>query len=723
MIKKKPVANNIQIDSKKDLIDFFGISEPSFKYYFRKVKGEESYKKLIINKASGKPRTIHAVSRRLKKIQCIALEKLQAVEKFQPSSYAHGFTPGKSIITNAICHRRSKRIIKMDLKDFFPSIHFGRVRGMFMAYQYEFGKDAATIMAQLACLDDATGILPQGGSLSPYIANMMCRRLDKRLAQVARDHRCNFTRYADDITFSTNDTSQENIDDLIEATSRVIDSEHFVVNTDKTKILTSRDRQVVTGIIVNDGINVNRRYIRNLRATIRNCEKFGIASQIEKKIFRDSRCSRPNKFATNQHHPSVDYFLRHLFGKINFFGSVVLSNNQDQKNLDNPSLYKRIQTYENILFRFHSLLKNPKVKVDPSIKKSARSAIYRRPKLAARLSIIEQGKSIKVNTLRKFRESLKVTSLQARLDLINSESELDLFVKEIAEKDARFFNISVKPDVQKTKIDFKEILSYPPIDSNKVQGVLKSLKTNEGLKKLVHENSPDLSVSDCYEVLCEHYDPIVYFLPKLLKDDFEFWKDNLGKAAEKNGESYLINVIKDPIIANATKQLKINTRFGRNTNESSHIVKKIQGLIKDIGLSDDKVKILITSHGATFYTHTPSILKSINKVLQSMSLHTDKADTIYIDLSKRDKVVELRVFDDSKKGVHNELLNDRDFAHGKLSDVVQLTNGLCKYWIESTLEDETRKILNMHDGSEINKSELSDLKHGFAHRFIFQKIS
>ena len=103
----------------------------------------------------------------------------------------------------------------MDLKDFFHSINFGRVRGMFMSYPFEFGDNAATIMAQLSCLDEMVGILPQGGPLSPYIANMMCRRLDKRLAEVARSHRCHFTRYADDITFSTNDISQDNIDDLI----------------------------------------------------------------------------------------------------------------------------------------------------------------------------------------------------------------------------------------------------------------------------------------------------------------------------------------------------------------------------------------------------------------------------------------------------------------------------------------------------------------------------
>ncbi|SVE13013.1 uncharacterized protein METZ01_LOCUS465867, partial [marine metagenome] len=247
-------------------------------------------------------------------------------------------------------------------------------------YPFEFGEKAATTMAQLACLDDKSGILPQGGSLSPYVANMMCRRLDKRLVQVARDHRCHFTRYADDITFSTNDVSQENIDDLIKETSSVIEFEGFIVNKDKTKILTPGDRQVVTGVIVNDGLNVNRRYVRNLRATLYNCKKDGIASQIEKKLFRDNRCSRPNKFASNDY-PSVDYFLRHLLGKINFYGSVVLSNGQDDRNLKNRNLYKRIQTYENFLYKFYKLLQDDKAEFDKGIKDIVDKLISKRPEL------------------------------------------------------------------------------------------------------------------------------------------------------------------------------------------------------------------------------------------------------------------------------------------------------------------------------------------------------
>jgi len=702
------------------LISFFDIPEKFFNYHFRKVNAQKRYRKFTINKSTGKPRTIHAVTKRFKTIQCIALEKLQADKKFQPSSHAHGFTPGKSIVTNATIHRRSKRIIKMDLKDFFHSIHFGRVRGMFMSYPFEFGEKAATTMAQLACLDDKSGILPQGGSLSPYVANMMCRRLDKRLAQVARDHRCHFTRYADDMTFSTNDVSQKNIDDLIKEASSVIEDENFFVNTDKTKILTPGERQVVTGIIVNDGLNVNRRYVRNLRATLRNCEKFGIESQLERKVFRDSRCSRPQKYKNLKIHK--EYFLSHLFGKINFYGSVVLSNNQDERNRKTDgNLYKRVQTYENILFRFYELLlKEFKHDNDLQIKiKPVLRSISKHPRLIMKLSILE-----KVNVLRKeafweFNEKVETQNLKEELDLIDSESKLIDFAQQMGEKDPRFFKLPIKSSFIEAKLQLHKLLAHPAISPAKTIKVLHSLKDRGGLRELVHDSSnSNISVKDCYQKLCDYYEKEVYYLPKRLRDEFDDWKDNLYKVLTKYGEAHLIDVINGEFIGDATEKLKINTRFGDHPEYSSILEQEIQGLIDNVGLESDRVKIEV-GPPIGFYTHVPSILDSIREVLQSMSKRTHKPNKIYIDLKKtEDDKIELTIYNKSKRGLHDEELDDRSFAKGKLLKVIHLTNGLCEYWIEGRLENGKGKMINMHNGRNVG---VSDLKPGFAHRFIFIK--
>ena len=699
------------------MIAFFDITESLFNSAYWK-KGQDKYKELTINKATGKPRTIHIPSKKLKIIQRLALEKLQLVEKFKPSRNAHGFTPGKSIVTNAIVHRRSKRIIKMDLKDFFPSIHFGRVRGMFMAYPFKFGDKAATIMAQLACLDDKSGILPQGAPLSPYIANMMCRRLDKRLTEVARSHHCYFTRYADDITFSTNDKSKSNIDDLIKETSSIIESEGFVVNKDKTKILTPEERQVVTGVIINDGINVNRRYVRNLRATLRNCEKYGINSQINKKIYRDNRASRPN-LHRSLHHPSIDYFLRHLFGKINFYGSVVLSNNQDQKNRENFNLFKRIQTYENILYRFYELLKTSKEEFDPKIEKLVKRSVSKRPKLLSKLSIQHQANEIRRSVRDKFRDLVGTQDRLAKLDLIENQHTLEFFIVELAKTDPRFFKIKLGADFENAKENIREKLSFPAVSQDKTIKVLKSLFVEDGLKKLVH--SDPISVKDCYRIFCDNYESEVYYLPVSLKNEFEEWISNFDKLLNKNGDSYEIeNILENSTLRDPTNKLKINTRFNGSPSSSSNLKEKIKELVNKIGIEDNRVELQIDKP-IGFYTHVPSISLSIYKVLDSMSKHTDEGSKIFINLKKINEKIELIIFNDSKMPLHDDFLSNRDFTNGKLSDVIRHTNGLCNYWIEAGLENGDRKILNMHNGGMVLNTDLSGLSFGFAHRFRFEK--
>ena len=705
------------------MIKFFGITNSLFNSIYWKKQGQSNYKKLSINKATGKPRTIHAVSKQLRTVQRIALEKLLEHKRFQPNKHAHGFIKGKSIVTNARCHLKSKRIIKMDLKDFFPSIHFGRVRGMFMAKPFEFGENAATSMAQLACLDDKSGILPQGGSLSPYIANMMCRRLDQRLADTARNHRCHFTRYADDITFSTNDVSISNIDDLIKETSLIIESEGFVINTNKTKILTPEERQIVTGIVVNDGINVNRKFVRNLRATIYNCERFGIESQLVKNV-RDDRFSRPNENAS-KYHPSVNYFLRHLLGKINFYGSVVLFNNQGERNIENNKVFKRVETYENILFRFYEylkLLEIQKVDFDVKIKKSVKKLISKRHRLEKRLSILAKVENKRLQGLNEFREGVQYQTLIDELNLIDSDSKLNDFAQKMGEKDPRFYKISLKSNFMDAKIQLHELVKYPKVDSEKTIGVLHSLKQNNGLRELVHRSSDNnVSIKDCYLVLCNFYEKEAYYLPKRLRDEFENWKKSLYDVLKRFDEDYLIDVIDGELIGDATEVLKKNTRFGDNEDTSTILNSEIRRLINDIGMDDDRVGVLIDPKKPIgFYTHIPSILDSIKEILQSMAKRTNKSSKIYINLLKTGdkKNVELIIFNKSSQVVD---FNDRSFTQGKLSKVIPLTNGLCEYWIETQLLNGKRKIINMHNGQSVDEIELSELKQGFAHRFRFKK--
>lgn len=657
---------------------------------------------------------MHAVSSELKRLQRKALDSFQADNRYQPSGYSHGFTPKKSIITNAAYHRRSRLIIKVDLKDFFPSIHFGRVQGMFMAPPFHFGEEAATTMAQMSCLDNKKGKLPQGGVLSPYIANMLCRRLDKRLAELARENRCRFTRYADDITFSTNDVIKLKEKPFLKKVYNIIKSEHFSANKDKTKVLTSKDRQIVTGIVVNDGINVNRKYVRNLRATIHNCEKSGVERQLWKKEFKDERNSRIVVPADAV--PTTEYFLKHLFGKVNFLGSVVLSAGQKEQHDDDSNKYRRIKTYEQILRRFYNL---KEVQSNQEIRKLAKAAMVRRPSLKSLLSFKDQGTAKRKEVLAKYQDSSNVKAIFDRVNAVQTMSEVETLVEEKKKNDPRLFGISLGTDVVEAKKTIRQYLSYPPFDKEKTTCLLESLKLDGGLKHLVHTNDKNWSVKDCYRILLENYEGNFIYLPFDLRDEFEDWKKALDEIAAQCGEDFRVDVMDNSTLSKSTLKLKRNTRFGGTPDDSTNFKEKIDAIIEKVNPKEITLQIegkLVKS----LYTHVPSVLKAIHKIIQSMSNHSKEhgATTIKIESKKQVETVEIIIWDDSIKSTLDSLEN-RNFVHGKLSDVIRLTNGLCEYKVELTLKDGSRAGLDMHNECQVE----SNRKKGFVHRLIFPYIN
>ena len=190
-------------------------------------------------------------------------------------SLSHGFRKGHSIVTNARPHHKRRYVLNLDLKDFFPTFNFGRVRGFFIKNRsFELHESVATLIAQIACHENE---LPQGSPCSPVIADLLTHLLDVRLAQLAKTERVTYTRYADDITFSTNQkefpavlASQDPIDggkwDLGPDLVKRITDTGFAVNPDKTRMQCRGSRQVVTGLTVNAKVNVQAEYYRRTRA-------------------------------------------------------------------------------------------------------------------------------------------------------------------------------------------------------------------------------------------------------------------------------------------------------------------------------------------------------------------------------------------------------------------------------------------------------------------------
>lgn len=281
-------------------------------------KGGE-YRDFTIPKKSGGDRSIASPSDNLKYVQ----RKLSWIFSlvYKARAAVHGFYPERGILTNAYLHSRKRTVLNLDLKDFFPSIHFGRIRGMFMAKPYMFSNEVASILANLCCKG---GLLPQGAPTSPVISNMICRGLDFALYKLAKELRCTYTRYADDITFSLTrgGLSEELVVPLGneygcgKKLTDIIEAKGFKINTKKVRIRFSAQRQEVTGLVVNRFPNIKRDYLRNLRAVLYGCSKFGL-DMVAKNYF--TKFNTKVKIAKGNEGEKLKEVLR---GKINFVREI-----------------------------------------------------------------------------------------------------------------------------------------------------------------------------------------------------------------------------------------------------------------------------------------------------------------------------------------------------------------------------------------------------------------
>ncbi|MEK6237227.1 MAG: reverse transcriptase family protein, partial [Planctomycetales bacterium] len=280
------------------------LSELRWLCYHRKGAAIVHYRRYDVAKKTGGVRCISAPAPKLARAQQWLLANVLGKLNVQPE--AHGFVAGRSILSGAQPHAGRRVVVNMDLKDFFPSITFRRVQGLFRSLGYS--GHAATVFA-LLCTEPprvptefngkvyyvslGERALPQGACTSPAITNAICGRLDRRLAGLASARQYTYTRYADDLTFSGDDDSS--VGKLLRSVRSIIAEEGFEEQPTKTKVMRNSRRQEVTGLTVNQRPAVSRQEIRKLRAILHNAAKHGLESQ--------NRENRPN-------------FAGHLRGKV-----------------------------------------------------------------------------------------------------------------------------------------------------------------------------------------------------------------------------------------------------------------------------------------------------------------------------------------------------------------------------------------------------------------------
>lgn len=190
-----------------------------------------------------------------------------------------GFRTGYSIKNNVDKHLDKKIILKMDLKDFFPSICKKRVISVFRNIGYS--PKISFILASLCTLEDK---LPQGAPTSPYLSNIIAKRLDIRLKSLCKKFDLQYTRYADDITISGNSLPKK----IINYIEEIVKNEGFEVNEKKTRLLYKNNRRIVTGISISSNkLTIPKKNKRDIRQSIFYIKQFGISNHLKKKEITD----------------------------------------------------------------------------------------------------------------------------------------------------------------------------------------------------------------------------------------------------------------------------------------------------------------------------------------------------------------------------------------------------------------------------------------------------
>ncbi|ECK2139700.1 RNA-directed DNA polymerase [Salmonella enterica subsp. enterica serovar Enteritidis] len=341
-------------NSKPDLARLLGI-DPVFMtrvIYIRNT--DKLYSQFTIKKKNGGNRHISAPDPELKEIQSKLSDLLQdclnniRANSKEENNFSHGFERNRSIITNAEKHKLKKWVLNIDLSNFFDEFNFGRVRGYFLKNKnFSLNTDLSTLIAKIACHQDK---LPQGSPCSPVITNLILVSLDRRLSNLCNRAGCTYTRYADDITISTNKKEfprsiiksyNESSIELNKKFLNEIISSGFQINLNKLRLFDKKCRQEVTGLTINRFVNVDNKYAKKVRAMAHSLFTKGGYTLTDKKT-HEQRAGNINE----------------LGGMLSFIDYVDKHNNR-LPHTTKTSLNKRENIYSDFLY-YSAFWANPK---------------------------------------------------------------------------------------------------------------------------------------------------------------------------------------------------------------------------------------------------------------------------------------------------------------------------------------------------------------------------
>ena len=622
------------------------------------------YYPFTVKKRNGSVRNLVNVQQNLKDAQDQVREFLEV--HFPISKYAHGFISNLylesnsektcirhvGVISNAYSHTNKKLVISIDLNDFFPSIIFPRVLGMLMKSPFEFSRIEAAFLANLICLPkdiDKNRGLPQGSPSSPIISNLICNKLDYQLGRFAAKHDITYTRYADDLTFSTNNIRKMSAQFIIEKVTEHVQRNGFSVNEAKTKVMYRNHRQMVTGIVVNEGLNLHKKHVDALRATLYNLEhKFlntesAIAHfwQLDEKapygsvvpIIYDTK----DKFFLHYHNHDFYkvnqrqikfIYARHLLSRIEWYGQVVTTGIDEPYDLDNryhisERQLLRIKRYEEMLAAFSRISIKLGWQVDHIIQRRMKKLNY-------------LNSLVLMDTPQYKLETSALDDLQQ--GLLKSLSAIDItkenLIKYVMSAPVSFKR-SMIVDSRKTNYflinDVKEKLRMGWVDPKVQQAVLEEFD-NKLLSDIFHtsDDGKGYLVKKLLINLVEKTRPHFKYLSKNIQKKIRSLYNELYKIVEEHPNDLRFelnnNSDKTERLNQATLDLKNSIRISENKDENFYT--KIISPALESSRASSFFDVDKSDMDSRYFTDIDAWQKSLTKLFVSIVQHKTKPEDL-----------------------------------------------------------------------------------------------
>jgi RNA-directed DNA polymerase len=695
------------------------------KYLIGSENKSSLYREVEIPKKRGGMRKLSIPSRSLKFVQRGLLLALE--NNLETHKTAKAFVRNQSIKNHCEIHERKKFIMTFDIEDFFPSINWGRINGMFLSWPFNFSPLVSTILSNLATYN---GILPQGAPSSPIISNLICRRLDSRLYQWALKNKLSYSRYADDMTFSTN--SNSDFEKLMSELKKTVENEGFKLNNKKTRLLTQGQRQIVTGLVVNKKVNLQKKYIRNLRATLFNVKTFGIKSQLKRQkyfLFEDDK--EELRYKTGDLN-RIEY--NELIKKQNKNKNIINSLNHYQRDPHFNNKNRRYSLKEGKEYQFMQMLKG-KIEFVGFIK-GYDSNVYKR--FIQDLELIKSGQLVitdyeknhinKINKIKQdfgFKESTftKIKKDLKKIKEVDKYSEKIEYYKKIygiLELGTYPSNtIELKDKRKRDEITLFHRFLQPKFlaefyklynDDNLFNGFLHDYDNLDISKEF--RSGKNLETIDLKKIYhnCHHfYNTWKNYLPHTIRYDLNdtFFSDSndfYKKLKNEKKHPYIDN--SHPLYENL-RDLKDKYRFG---SSHTNLENKIKDVIKKYSDIDFSIKI----DNRNVYTNTSNILIGIQNIISSMAKNS-KTRNINI-IAKRCKDFKSSFF--RYEIIIEEPKGSLDWPDPEVSTSLKLLNAL-KYLrghAEWTMEAKLKNKREYEwDFMENKYSETAQVNNGIKH--------